>query len=162
MNTESKTQIRFSPENESKAIAWLQSRGGIAVWRNVNMSSQSLGSESYTPALTDGQPTGKPSWQFAFDRIIIDPAEVLIEGKREVARVRVMRGKYGPPADPIARGRQGLDKAMSAAGPDAWWEFDYSNPDLNGVWCHAVIYVPDNPRALVMPTAPTEPQSSQP
>lgn len=148
--------IVFSPENESKAIAWLTTRGGIAVWRNVNMSSQSLGSETLTPAQTDGQPTGKPSWQVTLDRIVTDPSQVRIEGKREVSRCKVIRSKYGPPCDPIAKGRIGVDRAMEKAGENAWYEFDYANANYGSAWIEAVIYVPSDSRPLAMPAAQTD------
>lgn len=140
--------ITFSPENEAKAREWLANRGGIAVWRNVNMSSQSLGSETFTPALTDGAPTPAPSWQARLSHVVTDPSAVMVEGKREVARVKVCRSKYGPPADPVSRGRAKLDKALAAAGADAWWEFSYENWDGFGPWLEAVVYVPAGRRPL--------------
>ncbi len=142
------SEIIFSPENESKARDWLTNRGGIAVWKNVNLSSQSLGSETLTPALTDGVPTNAPSWQVRLSHIVTNPGEVFIEGKREVARVKVMRSKYGPPCHPIARGRVGVEKAMEKAGDGAFWKFSYDNSDGFSAWIEAVIFVPSDRRAL--------------
>ena len=136
----SSSKITFGPENEAKAAAWLATRGGIAVWRNVNLSSHAIGSETYTPANAEtGEPTGKPSWQVSFDRIVPDPAEVQVEEFAEVARCKVVRGKYGPPCDPIARGRVKLDALLEQAGEGAWGKFDYSNMNYGSPWCEAVV-----------------------
>lgn len=136
-------QIQFTKEQASKAVEWLSNRGGIAVWTNCNMSSQSLGTESYTPALTaDGKPMGSPGWQYGQtpSRIVTDPAEVCIVEYAEHARVRTIPGKYGPPCDPIKRGRDKVDAALQTAGDGSYWQFDWNTRNYGSAWVDCVIY----------------------
>lgn len=51
-----------SKENAPKFWEWLQKRGGIAVWKSINLGN--AGASWSTPALTeDGKPYEKPTWQ---------------------------------------------------------------------------------------------------
>lgn len=142
--------IVFSPENEAKAVEWLKSRGGIAVWTNRDLGSPSLGSETLTPALqTDGSPTVSPNWRNGNtpDRIVTDPACVIVQTYREVARVKIRRG---PPCYGCVNraDRAKLDRALEAAGTGASWVADYSAMEYGSAWFQAVISVPDVTRPL--------------
>ena len=143
--------IVFSPENEAKAIEWLKTRGGIAVWSNKDLGSANLGSQSFTPALTaDGKPMNSPHWQCGNsgpDRIVTNPAEVIVQTYREVSRVKIRRGP--PYLGCVNRAdRARLDKALAAAGPDSAWSADYSGMQYGSAWFDAVIAVPDVTRPL--------------
>jgi len=136
-------QIKFDKSDASKAIDWLTSRGGIAVWTNCNLSSHSIGGESYTPALTlDGKPTSSPGWQYGNtpSRIVTDASEVCIVEYSEHCRVKVIPGQYGPPCDPIKRGREKVDSALQAAGEGSYWQFDWSSRNYGSAWTDCVIY----------------------
>lgn len=142
--------IVFSPENESKAIAWLRTRGGIAVWSNKDLGSPDLGSQSFTPALTeDGKPYPSPNWRCGTsgpDRIVTDVTQVIVQTYREVARVKIRRGL--PYLGCVHRAdRDRLDKALAAAGPAAGWNADYSRMAYGSPWFEAVISVPAETRA---------------
>ncbi len=81
-------------ENAALIAKWLRERGGIAIWHSANLSNP--GMSWTTPKLTeDGQPMPKPTWQAenAPERLITDPAEVLVQTGREVKRFHVFR--YG-------------------------------------------------------------------
>ena len=53
-----------SLENARLFADWIANRGGVAVWRSVNLSNP--GASWSTPALTvEGEPTPKPTWQAA-------------------------------------------------------------------------------------------------
>lgn len=136
-------QIQFNQADASKALDWLNNRGGIAVWTNCNMSSQSLGGESYTPALTaDGKPTLSPGWQFGNkpSRIVTDPTEVCVVEYAVHSRVKTIPSKYGPPCDPIKRGRNKVDAALEQAGEGSYWQFDWNSRNYGSAWTDAVIY----------------------
>ena len=81
-------------ENAPKFSEWLKTRGGLAVWRSVDLSDP--GASCTTPALTEGKPTTKPHWKYANEpeRIITDANEVQVQRMAEVKRfhVAVKRG----------------------------------------------------------------------
>jgi len=136
-------QIQFDKSEANKAIEWLAKRGGIAVWVNCNMSSQSLGTEVYTPALSEeGKPTSSPGWQYGKtpSRIITDAAEVCVVEYAQHSRVRVIPSKYGPPCDPIKRGREKVDAALKDAGEGSYWQFDWNSRNYGSAWTDCVIY----------------------
>jgi hypothetical protein len=131
-----------SPENASLFWDWLQNRGGLSLWRSINLSNPG---ETWTgPALEkDGSPKRKENWQMENfpHRIITDPAEVVVVTRKEVERFRVA----------VRRGAQGLmDKLTDHSSaklnrrldhwternPDAARHFDYGTQE-------AVITVPD-------------------
>lgn len=143
--------IVFSPENEAKAIEWLKTRGGIAVWSNKDLGSPNLGQTAHTPAThADGSPATSPHWTYgngAPDRIVTNPAEVIVQTYREVAHVKIRRGP--PYLGCVHRAdRARLDRALESAGPDAAWTADYSTCKYGSPWFDAVITVPDQTRAL--------------
>ncbi len=145
--------ITTSQENEAKLAAWLQSRGGVAVWSCKDLGSPRIGQQTFTPALSeDGKPTGSPHWSCGSgspDFVIVDPADVSIETRREVCRVKIRRGP--PYLGGVHRlDRPKLDKAMESAGTSAAWHPNYDRA-YGSAWFEAVITVADSVRPLVMP-----------
>lgn len=135
-----------SPDNAPKLLDWFANRGGVAVWRNCNMSSQSLGQEVFTPATqADGSAIKPPGWQYESKpkAIVQDPAVFTVQTWREVCRIKVIPSRYGPPADPIARGRKKLDAAMAKAGKDAEWRWDPDGYTWGSPWHQVIVEVPD-------------------
>lgn len=127
------------PENVEKFKDWLANRGGIAIWKSVNLSNPGLSMSS--PALEkDGTPYSKPSWQVANqpERIITDPADVVVIVPKEVKRfhVGVRMGSQGMSYKVTDGGTRRIRAAVVNAGDGAWYEFDYSTQE-------AVILVPD-------------------
>jgi hypothetical protein len=123
-----------SPENADTFRKWISDRGGIAVWKSINLSNP--GASWSSPALTeDGQPYPKPTWQAENkpSRIITDPADVVVEVPREVKRFRVAirLGSQGMSYKLTDASSRKVENAVSkAAGRDgrefsAWYEFDY-------------------------------------
>lgn len=143
--------ITFSPENEAKAVQWLKTRGGIAVWSCKDLGSASLGDQTFTPFLTEnGNHTTSPNWRCgngAPDRVVTDPACVIVQTYREVSRVKIRRG---PPCYGCVNraDRAKLDRALDAAGDGAGWVADYSAMEYGSAWFEAVISVPDSVRPL--------------
>jgi hypothetical protein len=127
---------KVKPENAARMWNWLQMRGGIAVWRSINLSNP--GASWSTPALTaNGEPTPKPTWQAANapERIITDPAQVHVMVAREVKRfhVAVRMGGNGLMMKLTDGSSRRLRAAVASAsekyGTDAWYEFDYDMQD---------------------------------
>lgn len=144
--------ITIEPENESKVANWLKNRGGIAVWKNCDLGSPSIGCESYTPAThEDGKMATSPHWQYGNtpDRVITDPADVLVQVRKEVSRVKIRRGP--PYLGGVNRAdRPRLDAALEKAGEGAAWQEDWSNMKYGSAWFEAVITVVESSRPLNM------------
>lgn len=120
------------PENAAQIWSWLQTRGGIAVWKSINLSNPAGGWT--TPA-----DASKPTWQCANEpRIITDPAEVVVLKGKEVKRFRIAlrMGSQGLNLKLTDGSTNKVHKACEKAGDDSWYEFDYSSQE-------AVIFVPD-------------------
>ena len=127
-----------TPENAPRFRAWIQVRGGVAVWRSVNMSN--LGVSWSTPALAeDGSPYLKPSWESAStpERIITDPSDIEVATRREVKRFRVglRRGAQGLSIKLTDGAGRRLHAELEKAGEGAAYRFDYETQE-------AVVSVP--------------------
>ena len=130
------------PHDAELLLKWIKTRGGLALWRSVNLSNP--GKTWTTPVKApDGSPMPKQSWEMANEpyRIITDPAEVEVHVPKEVKRfhVGVRMGSQGFTIKVTDGGtrriRREVAKAKEKYG-DAWYEFDYVTQD-------AVIMVPD-------------------
>lgn len=131
-----------TPENAPKFLDWIANRGGIAIWRSINLSNPGA---SWSAPVRDaeGNTNGKPNWQTdsAPERIITDPNDVEVVTEREVKRFRVaVRFASGGMSLKVtdagsARIRREVAKAAKKYG-DAWHTFDYSTQE-------AVILVAD-------------------
>ena len=128
-----------APENAQKFMAWLQTRGGLAIWRSVNLSNPGASWTSPVNA-PDGTPVKKPCWEAEEtpSRIITDPAEVEVVVEKEVKRfhVAVRRGANGFMLKCTDASSKKIRRAEEKAGPLAWHRFDYETQE-------AVIFVPD-------------------
>ncbi len=136
-------KLRVSLENAQKFWDWIKTRGGIAVWRSVNLSNP--GASWSTPAMDEkGNNYPKPTWQAANEpeRIIIDPNDVEVYSSKEVKRfhVAIRRGSQGLTLKLTDGGSRRVERAVAKAeedtGKDAWYEFDHYTQE-------AVIYVAD-------------------
>jgi len=119
-------------ENAAKIWGWLQDRGGIAIWKSVNLSN--VGASWTTPnEQADGSKTNKPTWQ-AEDRpsrIITDPAEVVVSTDVEVKRFRVAvrRGSSGLSLKCTDASGRRIHAAVERAGEGAYHVFDYTTQE---------------------------------
>lgn len=130
---------RITAPNVPLVVTWFAERGGIAVWASINIAN--LGATWTTAAtMADGSPPRRPNWQAGPtpDRIITDPADVLVEVVREVKRFTLtvppdVTGpiKLTPASQEIMR------QALTLAGAGAYYEFDARTHA-------AVIYVPES------------------
>jgi hypothetical protein len=130
---------RITAQTAGQVAEWFRTRGGVAIWRSVNLSNPGA---SWTCPINgpDGQPAGKPTWQADSKpaRIITDPAEVEVTTYKEVRRFHVglRRGSQGFSVKLTDGASRRLRRELEKAGPDSTYEFDYSVQD-------AVILVPD-------------------
>lgn len=86
------------PHNAGLFNLWIQERGGVAVWKSINLSNPGFSMSS--PVLDqDGNPTTKPNWQLETtpSDVYTDPADIGVIQYEEAARfpVRVRVGSNG-------------------------------------------------------------------
>lgn len=137
------------PANAAQFKTWIASRGGIAIWNSLDLRCP--GQSWSTPALCeDGTPKTKPHWAAgnAPDRIITDPAEVLVVVPREVKRFHVAVNMHGMMLRTTDGATRKVRAAVAKAGEGAWHEFDYGTQE-------AVILVPDKQVPLDQWEVPT-------
>jgi hypothetical protein len=132
--------------NAARIAGWLKERGGIALWRSINLSNPS-GSWTGPVRDKDGNVNEKPNWQCAStpERIITDPNEVAVITPKEVRRFRVAV-RHGSSnwmqlklTDASTRK---VNAAKERAGEGSWHEFDFSTQE-------AIIYTAG--RAVPLP-----------
>ena len=131
------------PHDAELLLKWIKARGGLALWRSVNLFNP--GKTWTTPAKApDGSPMPKQSREMANApyRIITDPAEVEVHVPKEVKRFRVgvRMGSQGFSLKVTDGGSRRIKREVAKAKEkygDAWYESDYSTQD-------AVILVPDS------------------
>jgi hypothetical protein len=117
-------------ENAPRFAEWLKSRGGIAIWRSIDLSNP--GGSWSTPAQTPaGQPQGKPNWQVEKHphMIITDPAEIGVSIDKEVKRfhVAVRMGGNGLSMKVTDGGSRRIHSEVEKAGEGAYHVFDYDD-----------------------------------
>ena len=133
----------ITPENAAKMSDWLKTRGGLAIWRSVNLSNP--GASWTTPVrMANGVPYEKPTWESDTkpERIITDPAEVVVSVDKEVKRfhVAIKRGDSFNFTLTTASNTK-VKNAVRAAGEGAYYVFDYDFQDC-------VIMAPDKQMPL--------------
>jgi len=134
-------------ENAEKVYRWIKERGGVAVWKSINLSNPSASWS--TPAKTDtGEDYPKPTWQAENkpNRIITDANEIEVLVPREIKRlhVAVRLGSQGLALKLTDGSTRRVEKAVEGAEQKyghAWYEFDYETQD-------AVICVSDRSISL--------------
>lgn len=142
---EKKEPHRVDAENAEKFWDWIKTRGGLAIWRSVDLSDPGA---SCTCPLNDkeGHRNMKPHWKYDDhpERIITDPSEVLVETYKEVRRFRiaVRPGSQGMSLKLTDHSSEKVREACRKAGKDSTYVFDYGSQE-------AVILVPDKAMTLV-------------
>lgn len=126
-------------------LDWLKNRGGVAVWRSINLSN--MGQSWSTPALTsEGLPMRKPNWQAANEpeHVITSANEVEVVVDREVKRfhVAVRMGAQGMMLKCTDASSARIRREVEKAGEGAYYVFDYTSQE-------AVIFAPASKQPLV-------------
>lgn len=129
--------LTIQPHNAAKIKEWMKSRGGIAVWRSINLSNPS--GQWITPA-----DASKPNWQAdSTPEIITDPSQIQVERCKEVKRfhIALRHGSNNPFLIKLTDASTRKVNAACAKYPDSHYGFDYSTQE-------AVIYVPETTTPL--------------
>lgn len=116
--------VDCAPENAARFLKWIETRGGIAVWRSLDLSSP--GKSWSTPVQQeDGTSTKPPHWSCDKRPFIVSSAEDVdvIAGKR-VATVRIGLQQSGFAINLTPTSSARLRDACRKAGEGAWYEFD--------------------------------------
>ena len=123
-------------ENAEKIWEWLHNRGGLAIWKSINLSNP--GASWTGPAMDkEGQPSTKPTWQAANQagRIIAQVDEVVVSIPKEVARyhIGIRMGRQGLSMKvtdaSTAKIRKSVDFAEKKFGKPSWYKFDYETQE---------------------------------
>lgn len=121
-----------SPGNARRIWDWLQTRGGVAVWRSINLSNP--GASWTCPLLDpDGRIKPKPTWEAADhpERVITDPDEIEISVDKEVKRfhIGIRMGRQGTMLKVTDGGTRRIRAAVAKAGEGAYYMFDYDTQE---------------------------------
>jgi len=132
-------------ENAGKFSEWLKTRGGLAVWRSIDLSDP--GTSCTTPALTNtGTPSNKPHWKYGDkpERIITDASEVEVQRMVEVKRFHVAVKPGGGFMQMVLTdaGTARVRREVEKAGKGSSYIFDY------GDYNNCVIIKPDKVQPL--------------
>jgi hypothetical protein len=130
--------------NADQVWQWFQERGGIAVWRSIDICTAG---QTWTTPLHDaeGNPTRKQDWRMeeSPSLVITDPAKVVVDVPRELKRFRVAVrvGSQGLTLKCSDAASRRICRECVKAGEDSWYEFDYGTQE-------AVIFVPGESQPL--------------
>ncbi len=117
-----------------KISEWLDKRGGLLIWRSVNLSNP--GGSWLTPYLDeDGKVYTKPNWQCdsAPEQHITSVDDVAVYTDKEVKRFHVATRMGGSGLSVkvtdagTRRIRAEVAKAAEKYGKEAWYVFDYGD-----------------------------------
>ena len=135
---------RILAENVHQIWQWFQERGGIAVWKSIDMSNPG---RSWTTPIRDaeGNPMPRQDWRMEQtpSLTITDPAEVMVDVPKEVKRFRVAikAGGQGMLLKCSDASSRRIRRECQKAGEESWYEFDYATQE-------AVIFVPGESKPL--------------
>jgi ribosomal protein S6 len=118
-------------ENADKIVFWLNNRGGIAIWKSIDLSDP--GKTWTTPAKQEnGDPYQKPTWKVGNDpEIITDVSQVGVSVDREVKRFRigVRRGFQGFTLKVTDAGSRRIRREVEKAGAGAYYQFSHDTQE---------------------------------
>ena len=136
--TEERIKV-FIPGVKEKMIGWIENRGGVQVWDNINLSDPGAG-QIFTPALTeDGKEYPKPKWTHKRGEVVTEISRFrfvkkMVEVKRFYVAIRM--GSQGLSMKCTDGATRKIRRACAKAGPDASYRFDYGTQE-------AVIEIPE-------------------
>ena len=120
-------KITIDVANAQGMFGWLQTRGGIACWRSVNLNNP--GAMWYTPAnRADGTPAVQPIWQADTkpEQIIKLAEDVIVSIDEEFKRFHVAL-KHGDGLNWVctSESTSKINKALADAGEGSYCDMDY-------------------------------------
>ena len=131
-------------ESAPKIWDWLNHRGGILVWKSINLSNPE-GSWTTPTQDPDGKRTEKPTWEAGPDpELITDLAEVGVSVDQEVKRfhVAVRLGSQGFMLKCTDASSRRIRREVERAGEGSYYLFDKGTQE-------AVIYAPTGPYVCI-------------
>ena len=133
-------------QNAAMFLDWIRTRGGLALWKTVNLSDP--GQSWTTPRLdATGQPKYKPhNYADAKPyRIIESTDEVMVHVDMEVKRfhVAIRMGAQGLKLKLTDASTDRVEKAVAKAGPGAYYAFDLYTQE-------AIIYAPKPGQSMTL------------
>jgi len=116
------------PDNANQILGWMTEGRGLAHWTSID-----LGDPSYA-VTTPGDVTDRPHWKLSNEPAfrIFDIGQVLV-GKYELFRrfhVGIRAASNGLAMKVTDGGTRRIRKALMAAGPDSFYQFDYDVQDV--------------------------------
>jgi hypothetical protein len=135
---------RILAANAVQVWQWFQQRGGIAIWKSVDMSNAG---QSWTTPINDaeGNPMPRQNWRMEEtpSLTITDPAEVVVDVPKEVKRfhVAIRGGAQGLVLKCSDASSRRIRRECAKAGEQSWYEFDYAAQE-------SVIFVPGESKPL--------------
>jgi hypothetical protein len=135
---------RILAENAVQIWKWFQERGGIAVWKSVDMTNAG---RSWTTPIRDaeGNPMPRQDWRMEEtpSLTITNPAEVVVDVPKVVKRFRVAIkvGAQGMLLKCSDASSRRIRRECQKAGEESWYEFDYATQE-------AVIFMPGESKPL--------------
>lgn len=125
--------ITCVPGNAERFAQWLKDRGGISLWKSLNLSNP--GASWCTPALTEeGTDYPKPNWQTesAPALTVCDPDFVGVEIPQEFKRVKISLQQQGLMKIVLTdASTRKVTKALEEAGDGSFYTFE---DDVAVIW----------------------------
>ena len=124
--------ITCVPENAERFAMWIRERGGICLWKSLNLSNP--GASRCTPFRTeDGQEASKPSWQAdnAPAVVVTSMDEVGVEIPVEVRRLKIHLVQHGMKVVLTDASTRKVREAVDKAGDRAFYTFE---DDMAVIW----------------------------
>lgn len=123
-------EIECEASNAPKFLDWIKNRGGVALWRSINLSNP--GASWSSPAKTlEGSPTPQPTWEAGKtpEKVITDPEKIVVFTSKVVKRfhVGVRTGSQGLSLKVTDGGSRRIRKEVEKAGKGAYHVFDYGD-----------------------------------
>ena len=117
---------------KDKFKEWIDKRGGITIWKNINLSNPGAG-EMFTPALTtEGKEYPKPSFTVSFHETVKDLSKfIFVKEIKEVKRIKVAirKSSNGLILKLTTPSTNKLQKALAKYGDNSRYHFDYDRQE---------------------------------
>lgn len=117
--------ITCVPENAERFAMWLKDRGGISLWKSINLSNP--GASWCTPALSeDGTEYPKPNWQTESTPAltVCDSDFVGVEIPQEFKRIKISLQQRGMKVVLTDGSTRKVTKALEEAGEGSFYTFE--------------------------------------
>lgn len=124
--------ITCVPENAERFAMWLKDRGGISLWKSINLSNP--GTSWCTPALSeDGTEYPKPNWQTESTPAltVCDSDFVGVEIPQEFKRIKISLIQRGFKVVLTDGSTRKVNDALDKAGDRAFYTFE---DDVAVIW----------------------------